>query len=364
MAQKAKKSITTHPADDVTASLVSALPTSPSKWTFAEIKTDPEFRDVLPELSDDERHRLQERFRRHKEIILLTVWKETGILIDGHHAYEYVNSNPAEFNGAAPEILELSFPDRQAVIDGIILTQLGRRNLSPAVKAELALRLKPLFSAQALQHKRGQICLKRDECDKPIDALAEVAKIAGTSRATTHRVESVLNHGSEELKDAMRTGQTSIGTAAEASKLPKEKQHEVAEAGKASKVNAARVAKRLCEEQRNAGGETHAAGQTAAKGAKRLASKPLAMNAGLRGQVRIACEGVKQLKEGVTQNPADVATLVDDFDDLVAAAQFLQDLVTQVSSHRAVPAEAGSPTASSRPGPRHRRRTEELHDGR
>lgn len=69
--------------------------------------------------------------------------------------------------------------------------QIGRRNLPTYVKAQLALRLKPVIAGQAeknLHLSDGKGCPKSDKV-KPIDTKKELARIAGVSHDTIHKVE-------------------------------------------------------------------------------------------------------------------------------------------------------------------------------
>lgn len=53
-----------------------------------EFTIDPEFRDLLPRLSPDERERLVTEINANGCRDPLVVWKEWNTLIDGHNRYE------------------------------------------------------------------------------------------------------------------------------------------------------------------------------------------------------------------------------------------------------------------------------------
>ena len=88
----------------------------------------------------------------------------------------------------------MEFPDRDAVKQWIILNQFGRRNLSVYDRSVLALKLKPIIAekAKANQGTRTDICQKSD---KSIDTKKELAKTAGVSHDTIHKVETIQNSG-------------------------------------------------------------------------------------------------------------------------------------------------------------------------
>jgi len=63
----------------------------------------------------------------------------------------------------------------KAALIWIIQNQFGRRNLTPFVRAELALRLEPLIAAQGQQGRRSDLLLKSAKSSKPLDTRKIVA---------------------------------------------------------------------------------------------------------------------------------------------------------------------------------------------
>lgn len=90
------------------------------------IKIDPEFRDLIPPLSPDEFDQLEKSVVGQGILSPLLVWKEEGILVDGHNRHKICT----EFKKPFPT-KEISFDDREQVKRFIILNQLGRRNVTP-----------------------------------------------------------------------------------------------------------------------------------------------------------------------------------------------------------------------------------------
>ncbi len=62
----------------------------------------------------------------------LTVWQETGLLLDGHQRYRICVDQGFPFR-----VVERSFADRDAAAEWIVLNQLGRRNVTPRARAYL-----------------------------------------------------------------------------------------------------------------------------------------------------------------------------------------------------------------------------------
>jgi hypothetical protein len=56
----------------------------------------------------------------------LTVWRATGILLDGHARYRVCVEHTIPF-----EVIEIDLPDREAAVRLVLERQLGRRNLRP-----------------------------------------------------------------------------------------------------------------------------------------------------------------------------------------------------------------------------------------
>ena len=89
------------------------------------IKIDPEFRDLLPKLTDDELKRLRAKLIREPARRRITVWQEKLTCIDGHNTKAICDGE-----GFGYEIDYLNFADRKQVCAWIIDNQLARRNLT------------------------------------------------------------------------------------------------------------------------------------------------------------------------------------------------------------------------------------------
>lgn len=166
---------------------------------------DPEFQSLIPPLSQDEYRQLEENCRRDGILDSLKVWH--GILIDGHNRFRI--SEEWDLNYRTEE---MDFPDRNAVIRWIILNQFGRRNLSAYDRSLLALKLKPMIEKRAkeTQGNRNDICQKSD---KSTDTKKELAKVAGVSHDTIHRVEVIEQKAPEATKQQVKSGEKSINQA-------------------------------------------------------------------------------------------------------------------------------------------------------
>jgi hypothetical protein len=91
------------------------------------ITVDPEFRDMIPPLTEAERASLEASIAyvgsAHTPVV---VWLETGILLDGHNRYEICTRLGLPYTTRAE-----SFPDRDTAKAWLFENQIARRNLTP-----------------------------------------------------------------------------------------------------------------------------------------------------------------------------------------------------------------------------------------
>lgn len=97
-----------------------------------QFNINPEFRDKIPPLSEDEFKRLEENIVNDGEVREpLIVWNNT--LIDGHHRWKIIQKH----TGIPYKVKEMDFADKWAAIAWMCANQLGRRNITPVQKSNL-----------------------------------------------------------------------------------------------------------------------------------------------------------------------------------------------------------------------------------
>lgn len=180
--------------------------------TSKDVIIDPELQSLVPALSDDERHTLEENLLRDGCLAPLVVWAEEGLLLDGHHRKELCDEHGIHY-----QVRQVSLPDRNAARRWIIEHQFGRRNLTPYQRAELVLKLKPLLAAEALAKKHtGRAAPPTEDhqnSDDPPTAgwtLHRLAKKVGLSHDTMARADYIDRHADEDTKERLRRGETTI----------------------------------------------------------------------------------------------------------------------------------------------------------
>ena len=184
-----------------------------------ELKIDPELRDFIPPLSGEEKKQLEDSLLKYgyKGAPIFT-WR--GYIVDGHNRYEICKKHNIEF-----PIDDLDLGDNATIIDvmeWMINTQLGRRNLPPAQRISVVDKFKKKIQEQAKENmsiggssdKKGSpngetLIQKQTHTDK------ELAKMAGVGTGTIARYNRVMKSDDEELKKKVLSDEVKINTAYE-----------------------------------------------------------------------------------------------------------------------------------------------------
>lgn len=182
-----------------------------------EIVIDEEFRDLIAPLSDDERAGLEASILSEGCRDSLVVWNET--LIDGYHRHEICTRHSLGYSTVSRE-----FPDRDRAREWVIRNQFSRRNLTPFVRAELALKLEPLIRVRAKarqsaaggdrgnKHTGGKPAVPQNSAGalSPIETRVELAKTAGISHDTIEKAKAIAKAADDATKAKLRSGELSI----------------------------------------------------------------------------------------------------------------------------------------------------------
>jgi len=230
-----------------------------------EIVIDPEFKGLIPPLTDDERRDLEASLKADGCISPLVVWYEHNILLDGHNRHELCLQHDIEC-----EVHEIVLDSREAAKAWIIRNQLGRRNLNESQRSLLATELEKLFTSQASQRqeasrtKPGQKVGAKASANlqtpcaspsgsgsAPFHAAREAARAMNVSERLVHTAKKVKESGTPALQQAVLAGQVSVSAASEVAKLPPKQQDDLVAKGPKAVRDAA---KRAREKRRGAGG--------------------------------------------------------------------------------------------------------------
>lgn len=97
-----------------------------------QLKIDPEFRDKIPQMTDEEFQQLEQNIVKAGRVLVpLVVWGDT--IVDGHNRYKIIQKHPE----VKWETQSIEFSDRYEAIVWICKNQLGRRNLTEEQKSYL-----------------------------------------------------------------------------------------------------------------------------------------------------------------------------------------------------------------------------------
>lgn len=178
------------------------------------IRIDPEFESLIPPLTADEFKQLEENCVAEGIRDPLVVWStgkpgDDDILVDGHNRWKI----SAHHGGIIFTTKRIMFRDRDEVKKWIIQNQFGRRNLSAYDRSVLALKLKPLIQKEAKKKQASHTEQGYQKSDKAEHTAKELAKAAGVSHDTIHKVEKIEAEASEKTKQAIRNGDISINHA-------------------------------------------------------------------------------------------------------------------------------------------------------
>ncbi len=190
------------------------------------IVINPTFKALIPPLSVEEREQLETNILAEGCRDPLVVWRD--VLVDGHNRYEICQQHNIPFNTVAK-----AFASEDDAKNWIIYNQLGRRNISPYVRTQLTLLLKPEIERQAKQHqgKRNDLLLKSakssNQHEEPINTRKLLAKLANVSQDTVMKVEKIEEQAITEIIAKAKAGTISINVASKIAALSKQEQKRV-----------------------------------------------------------------------------------------------------------------------------------------
>ena len=188
---------------------------------------DPEFEAFIPPLDAMDYARLKANILADGCREPISVWN--GTILDGHNRYRICTENGIPFS----TIDISSIHTRAEAFVWMYDNQIGRRNLEPFARAEMALKVKPYIEERA--RERSLVNLKQNagstECqnsgtrEKLVRTDEILAKKADVSKDTIHRVNKILKEAEPEVIEKARSGEISINQAYQTVK-PAKKQNE------------------------------------------------------------------------------------------------------------------------------------------
>ena len=211
-----------------------------------QLNIDPEFRDKIPPLTEDEFSKLEENILADKEVREpLVVWHNT--IIDGHHRWKIIQKHPE----IPYKIRQMDFPDKWAAIVWMCRNQLGRRNITDEQKTAL---IGEAYKAQKMSAggDRRSSDFSKDQngpLKKYENTAQRIAEEFGVGEQTVKRAERFVDSLNEAervspgIKEAVLSGsvKTPKSIISEIRNAPEEKKREAVEAIKKGDTDTAKA---------------------------------------------------------------------------------------------------------------------------
>lgn len=148
----------------------------------APLRIDPEFRDKIPPLTEDEFRQLEENIVRDGEIYEpIIVWH--GVIVDGHNRYKIAQAHPE----IPYRTKEMFFPDKWAAFDWMYSKQLGRRNLSDENRTYCMGKMYEARRKSRGGDRKSEVFSKYQNDSLKKDTATAIAEETGVTRATVQR---------------------------------------------------------------------------------------------------------------------------------------------------------------------------------
>ena len=180
-----------------------------------------EFAKLIPPLSSDELHNLEQSLLNEGCRNPLVIWNNT--IIDGHHRYTICSKHGISFNIVEKSELETELDVKLWMINN----QFSRRNLPTETKVALAYKFKEFEAEKAKERMQAtqfkaidtmvskvlytpQIDDPKTENTEKGRALEAIAKKAGVSHTTVFQYDKIQQQGTEEQKAKVAEGKASI----------------------------------------------------------------------------------------------------------------------------------------------------------
>ena len=175
-----------------------------------DLAVDPEFRDLIPPLNEEELKLLEESIVADGCESPLIVWN--GVIVDGHNRYAICRKHGIPFS-----IQEKNFSSRDDAMLWMLRNQLGRRNLNSYQRVELVLKFEPLVKNAAEQR------MLAGKAANPVPTLAQgqtkgktrdhLSEAAGVSHGTFAKAKKLVQSADEETKRELRAGKVTVNRA-------------------------------------------------------------------------------------------------------------------------------------------------------
>lgn len=184
-----------------------------------DLMIDPELKDLLPPLTDEEYKRLEKNILENGFDKNFPIMEWHGYIADGHNRYSICRKHNIE-----PIIGTLAYNSKEEVMRWMLDIQLGRRNLIPIQRIAVAEKYRPIYERQAKERQAEYHGNQYDKKSGLTGNLPQVqnskernpttdkilSDIASVSEKTYRMGAKVLNSDNEDIKQRVLSGEISI----------------------------------------------------------------------------------------------------------------------------------------------------------
>lgn len=181
-----------------------------------ELKIDPELRDLLPPLTDDEYKQLEKNIIENGFDRNFPIMEWHGYVVDGHNRYKICKDH----NITDYVVGTLAYETKEEVMEWMLDIQLGRRNLSPIQRIAITEKYRPIYEKQARENQGTRNDLKNnftvnlpqssEKKERNPTTDKKLSDMAGVSEKTYRMGAKILNSDNEEIKEKVLSGEMSI----------------------------------------------------------------------------------------------------------------------------------------------------------
>ena len=177
---------------------------------------------IIPPMSADDLSQLTEDIRAHGQRVPIVLLD--GLILDGRHRYKACIAARV-----IPQTRELTKAEGDPLAF-VISQNVKRRHLNESQRAMVAAAVASLPNGVRKDRQAVQTCTAT--------TLEESADMLNVSRRSVCAAKGVLNHGTPELVDAVRSGDMTVAQASKLIRSPAEEQNEVVRRAKTEGVSA------------------------------------------------------------------------------------------------------------------------------
>lgn len=184
-----------------------------------ELKIDPELRDLLPPLTDEEYKQLEKNIVENgfDKNFPIMIWND--FVVDGHNRYDICWKHKIDFVYG-----NLGYETKEEVMEWMLDIQLGRRNLSPIQRIAIAEKYRSIYEKQAKENQvkagkeygNGGLKVTPNSVEASNNKRSQnetntkLAQVAGVGKETYRMGAKILKSDNEEIKNAVLSGKMSI----------------------------------------------------------------------------------------------------------------------------------------------------------